>query len=322
VLEPAAFFNIEISDPQGRKVHQVSNGEISVDFRVDPNAVNPNTNLPYQPGDKISWYSYVEPQSVWKFEGISQVIPAGKHLKSQAKLPHLTWFYAGYPAGFLWESMSYGFLAEDPTTRNKPIHYKVTLYFWEGDQLLFGSQNYFDGYPLPENYNSVPRDEERRFYFIGMRMVAYKLVFENDDRSCGDPAYSFWSTPGETPVHVPGNNIRFAIFPIPIKAATSGSQSEALIHIKIRCTDSRKVVYPTQKIYARYRELGSTCWIYRWVKSGETVIPGIKPGTIYEVQANYSKKWQPADPYRYIISSKYIPRTRIDVTFEIDLKCN
>lgn len=324
-LDPAAFFNVEISDSQNRNVHRVSNGSIEVRFSVDPVAINPKTNLPYQAGDEISWYSFNEPEAIWKFEGVTRVTQSGAALQARANLPHLTWFQGGGPINFHYQSRSFGFKSDDLTTLNRSVHYKIMVYYWLEGQWVYGTQNFFDGYPLPVNSYMITAGfpEDRRFYFVAMRWLPFKLVFENDDRSCGDPVYSYWNTPAELSGEIPRiDGSGGLIVPIHIAPAAEGSQSEAVIHIKIRCTDSRKIVYPSQRIYARYREVGSTCWIYRWVESGKTVIPGIRPGATYEVQASYSKKWQPTTPYLYTISSNYQPRTRIDVTFEIGLKCD
>jgi hypothetical protein len=323
--ESAAFFNLTITDDQGRQVHRISQGGLTTIVRVDPTATNLVTGEPVKAGDDIPFFSYDEFKGQWNYEGTTKVTDTGEGLTTAAILPHLTWYNFGWNYNIVSEtfvfSTYYGQYMEIP------VKYKVKFSYNRGGLWMYYKYLVFEGYPVSSSmYYMQPQYSQaypdRWFRLSNFWTQRSMMDFVNLDNTCGDSEFAFWNTPdplyhltyfysGETaPVrHIP-------IVPKHLEDA-----SRARISVRIICSDTRQIIIPSQQLYGRFRALGSTCWYYKWVTSGATRIYGIRPGTTYEVQVAYNNRWEPSVPYQYTISNDYIQGTQTDAIFHINMRC-
>ncbi len=94
-LVPIAFADISIKSSGGAEVTSFTK-PISISFEVDPNTINPTTNLEVKVGDSFSVYSYSNATAVWTYDKEGTIISKNGKLFVSFESNHLTWFYIGY----------------------------------------------------------------------------------------------------------------------------------------------------------------------------------------------------------------------------------
>jgi len=328
-IETAAFFKLDITDPQKRRVHQISNGQLNAKVWLDPEVINPKTGQPLKDGDEIGIYSYNERSGVWKFEGTTVVSFDGARFTASTLLPHLTYFNFGWQQGFYSDyymfSTHYGY-SDGTAIDDKPVNYKVKFSFYRGGIWLYYGYVIFQGkLHHGQGFNSYNPDPQRFFRFKNFYVNTYFMLdFVNMDESCGETRFSFWNTPDPLPYQTRAtafeDNTYHRIWITPREM--DNLENAAVVNVVIHCSDTRQRVIPNQGIFARFRPIGSSCWRYRYVYSGYTTIYGIQPAQGWEIQVQYQNRWQPSVPYQYYITPDYHRGTTIKVTFDVEMKCN
>jgi|GEM_PF-1112487 len=325
-FESAGFFNLEISDESGRSLDKVTNGRITAEIMVDPSIVNPRTGLPVQEGDELPVWSYNEIAGRWQYESVTRIKLSGTGLTAIAELPHLSWWTLGWP-GYTCNSNYYLFTTPASSLLEIPVKYEVRFFYSRNPLWMYWGSLYFSGFPAPEQMAYVSSNylNNNQWFRLSHWPVArfIRMVFVNTDDACGSAEFSFWNTPEtlNNQLCARANPDAYAISKILITPQFLETRSRALINVEILCQETQRKTVPTQQIYVRYRQQGSSCWRYEWITSGVSIIWGIEAGDTYEGQAAYQGRWQPETPYPYTIGRGYREGTLTSLTFTVPMNC-
>jgi hypothetical protein len=87
----AGFTSIEITSSSGQKVSNFSQ-PVKVEMEISPALINPETDQPVKPGDKVPVFSYNENNGEWVYENEVTVKSQNGELQVELAVTHLSWY--------------------------------------------------------------------------------------------------------------------------------------------------------------------------------------------------------------------------------------
>ena len=297
----AGFAAIEIYDQTGRKATNFQKGALALDMRIDPGILNPETGKLVAAGDKVPVWSYNDQTGEWKFESNIYVKQTPGGLIGQLEVPHLSSWNLDWFAGSTCTVPIY-FKTNDLGKTGWPFNYQVQASFVTGSGYLYS------GY-----FNGTPRHTSQSNTYINTLLM--QRVPTNPVRITFTRRYpcnpQFWIVPGP----FTENWCAYATNGYEVILEPFGDIAAIRVEVYINCTNNGQRIKPSQTLQARYRLVGSNCWIYKTFSGGETTVTGIVRNSTYEMQAYYQGSWQPSSPHQQVIGNEEV------IVFEPAINC-
>jgi hypothetical protein len=260
----AGFFNLEITDQNGRKGTHFSNGQLKVTYEVDEDLENSETGTRVKAGDIIPVWSFDEETQKWKYEHDAVFELIGGKLVVTTQLSHLS--YWNFDWWYNSPRCSYGatvkFVSDDPNDKS---------YAWfEGSYYNQQTGRYMSG----AHFYGYLNTETRILNAPANTPVTIKFT-------SGDYRYNL-------PADVSISNLCSGSYTVNVSKKV---EKTVTIHIEGRCNsgDTKVIIKPT--FYAYYYDLSTYEWGWVSINQGEAIIKGLTEGHTYRVMAYYNG-WQ------------------------------